>query len=789
MPLVSLISIPPVIPVHRVELVVVGEHPTRLTLVALPLDASGNILLGRAVEWFTSDEAIATVNDAGQVVPVNNGTCEIRAVCEGKEDICDVTVEGVTPPVVASVVVLPTSFAVTIGTSRQLQARAYTAGGKLVPGKTFDWVSSAPLIASVDNTGQVTPVAEGTATITATVDGISGSSAATVIPAIDPTVQTVTVAPPSFSLAQGNTQQLVATAWNPNGIALTGKLFSWVSSAPSIASVNSTGVVTALAPGSATITAICEGVSGTSSGTISTDPGIVATVTVSPSMASIRLGETQQFTATPRNAAGNVVPGKTAAWSSSAPSIVTVNASTGVAEAEAEGSASILAVIDGISGSAAVSVIDQPAWNTSTGQYVMDSNGALPLASTFDWPERWTGDAQWKSQGVSVDYDGLTYPAGPFIQSSGNRNTAACIHKGSARSKLIGLVENPDPAYGPDFAGPVFENIRFAENIGNQTPHAELLLQPDNLDDIDSLVFVARRAYSSSPAFTGQGNGNSSAALAWNATQNPGYKDGMYVMFYPSGRSGVESSNWTGDGSSGTYDTFIVRGGGVNHDEIAWGRQTAYCSAMRSGRLFDLELRYERWIKGGQRYISVQTNYRYVGETTWHNHGPRTVYTVPDWSPWYLLSWTGLNMNQARSTHLKEWTKAMAAWDADASPLHFDPMGSQAWFATQRPGNPSNHTIVSTVGSTVTSSIRLRELAGYVRARVDGNWVTGQDFEVPREAGAQIHDYGGTITWPTIQPVVTGLSSGSHTLEWFAVNKDKTLLSNSSSGSQTVTIS
>jgi hypothetical protein len=105
------------------------------------------------------------------------------------------------------------------------------------------------------------------ATITATSEGKSGSASVTVTPV---PVASVEVAPTTLDLTVGQTGQLTATPKDAGGEALSGRTVSWDSSDDAVATVDSNGLVTAVAVGSATVTATAEGQSGT------------ATVTVSP---------------------------------------------------------------------------------------------------------------------------------------------------------------------------------------------------------------------------------------------------------------------------------------------------------------------------------------------------------------------------------------------------------------------------------------------------------------------------------------------------------------------------
>jgi hypothetical protein len=81
----------------------------------------------------------------------------------------------------------------------------------------------------------------------------------------------------------------------------------------------------------------------------------VASVAVSPSMASVLVGQTLQLSATPKDAAGNNLPGRSVTWTSDTPGVAMVSA-TGLVAAIAEGTAAITAAADGASSTAAITV-------------------------------------------------------------------------------------------------------------------------------------------------------------------------------------------------------------------------------------------------------------------------------------------------------------------------------------------------------------------------------------------------------------------------------------------------
>lgn len=163
---------------------------------------------------------------------------------------------------VASVEVSPSSASLNVGETKQLAAAPKNASGVLVIGKATTWSSSNTAIASVDATGLARGLAAGTATITAIVDGKSGTAALTVIAL---PVATVTLSPASLTVAFGATGTLTASLADASRNALTGRTVTWASANTAIATVSSAGVVTGVSIGTTTITATAEGKSGSAS--------------------------------------------------------------------------------------------------------------------------------------------------------------------------------------------------------------------------------------------------------------------------------------------------------------------------------------------------------------------------------------------------------------------------------------------------------------------------------------------------------------------------------------------
>jgi uncharacterized protein YjdB len=342
------------VPVATVEVspptatVLVGES-TKLDAVAK--SASGEVLTGRTVDWSTSDEAVATVAADGRVTAVGAGTATITAEVEGERASATVTV---IPVPVASVEVTPTTADLMVGESTTFTAVARSATGKELTDREIAWSSSDASVASVDGSGKVAALAAGDATITATVEGKFATATVTVVPV---PVATVEVEPPTLNLFVGDEQTMTATAKAEDGTVLTDRPVSWSSSDEAVATIGADGVLRALAPGNATITAEVEGKIGTA--TVSVAPVPVSTVEVAPTSAYVQLGSGVQLTATPRAADGTALDGRAVTWSSSDESVATVSGDgrvTGVAK----GTVTITATSEGKSGGATVTVTGIP---------------------------------------------------------------------------------------------------------------------------------------------------------------------------------------------------------------------------------------------------------------------------------------------------------------------------------------------------------------------------------------------------------------------------------------------
>lgn len=361
---------PETLAIGRVEV-----SPTVLALVisearpvtARVFDDGGGEIAGRRLFWSSRDPSIATVTPEGVVTAVSAGATEIAASSGGQSAIVAVT--SLSRPLVL-IRVLPGASDMTVGSTLQLNADAIDAGGAEIEGQTFEWSTSDPAVATVNGSGRVTAIAPGNATIRARVGSVEGSAVISV--RLAPVAQ-VEVAPSSLDIDVGASATLTATPRDAGGQPLTGRQLTWRSSSESVATVSSSGVVTGVAPGNATITVSAPG-AGSGGSTPSTNVPVtvrlapVARVQISPAGPSVPVGRTVSFSVSLFDADNDPLSltGRTVTWSSSAPTVATINAGTGVATGVALGTATITATVatqgrpGTVAGTTVLAVINAP---------------------------------------------------------------------------------------------------------------------------------------------------------------------------------------------------------------------------------------------------------------------------------------------------------------------------------------------------------------------------------------------------------------------------------------------
>ena len=302
--------------------------------------------------------------------------------------------------------------------------------------KTVTWKSDNEGVAIVDNNGNVTAKAAGTATITATVDGKSASCKVTVngqtttVP-----VQSVGLNTNKVELSVGEENKLVATV-TPE--AATNKEVTWASSTPEVATVDQDGKVVAQKPGNATITVTTKdgNKTATCEVTVKETPVAVTGVGLNTNKVELSAGEENKLvaTVTPEAAANRDVT-----WNSSKPAVATVD-STGKVVAQAPGTTTItVTTVDGNkTATCEVTVKETPVAVTGVGLNTNDlklsAGEANTLVATVTPKTATNPKVKWSSNNLAVatvDNNGKVVAQAPgtatiTVTTEDGNKTATC---------------------------------------------------------------------------------------------------------------------------------------------------------------------------------------------------------------------------------------------------------------------------------------------------------------------------------------------------------------------------
>jgi uncharacterized protein YjdB len=353
------------------------------------------------VTWKTSDSSLASANSSGLLTTFKQGSVTVSAT-QG-------TVTGTLTVQVTQAALSAISISggapLTAGLSEQLSAKAtYSDGTVQDITSQATWQSSDSTIATVSTSGLLTSLKAGTVTITASLSGASGTTSVTVTSAI---LTAISVGVPSPSLALGETEQLSATGlYSDNSTQDLTSQVSWQSSDASVASVNSTGLVTAIKKGSVSVTATYHSLSG--AGTVTVDSAALSSIAITPTVFSIASGQSKQLSVqavysdgTTQDVTAQVT------WNSATTAVATVN-SNGLVTGGSPGTSTITATYASKQATALVtvtatqlqSIVVTPASaSIATGQtQAFTANGIFSDGSTTDI----TNSVIWNSSATNV---------------------------------------------------------------------------------------------------------------------------------------------------------------------------------------------------------------------------------------------------------------------------------------------------------------------------------------------------------------------------------------------------
>ncbi|WP_207385402.1 beta strand repeat-containing protein, partial [Legionella cincinnatiensis] len=313
-----------------------------------------------SVVWSSSNTTVALIsNRLGNNGLAAGRTAGATTITATLGTISGTTTLTVTNAVLQSIFVSPVNRTIAQGITQQ-----YSATGIFSDNSTQDltssvnWSSSNTDIATINNTGKATSIAQGKVLIRATSGSVFGTTSLTVTAA---TLKSIAVTPANASIAKGTTQQFIATGTFTDGSKsdITSSVF-WSSSQPEFATISneagSNGLATGESAGQTNIVATLGTISGSTPFTVTT--ATLVSISVSPANKTIANGVTQPYTATgifSDNSTQDLTYSASLIWSTSAPTVATIN-SIGQATGVGPGTATVTATYGALSGTANLTV-------------------------------------------------------------------------------------------------------------------------------------------------------------------------------------------------------------------------------------------------------------------------------------------------------------------------------------------------------------------------------------------------------------------------------------------------
>jgi uncharacterized protein YjdB len=383
------------------------------------------------VTWASATASVATISNAsgsqGLATAVATGSSSISAALNG---VTGSTVLTVTAAVLASIAVTPANPTISSGATQQ-----FTATGTYSDNSTQDitnqvtWASATPAVATITSAGLATGVSTGGSSISATLDGITGSTVLTVAAAV---LESIAVTPANPSVAAGGTEQFTATGtYSDNSTQDLTTQVTWASATPGVATISnasgSQGLATAVATGSSSISATLNGVTGTTVLTVTA--AVLESIAVTPANPTVALGSTEQFTATGTysdNSTQDITNQVT--WASATPAVATIS-SGGLATGVSTGSSSISATLDGVNGSTVLTVAAAVLESIA----VTPANPSVPAGETEQFTATGTfSDNSTQDLTSQVTWASATPSVATISNAAGTQGLATGVAAGSS---------------------------------------------------------------------------------------------------------------------------------------------------------------------------------------------------------------------------------------------------------------------------------------------------------------------------------------------------------------------
>jgi uncharacterized protein YjdB len=396
------------------------------------------------VGWTTSDAAVATVSSGGLVTAIAPGTATITATSLNVHGSTNVTVTSAT---LQSIAVTPPSPSIAKGTTQQ-----FTATGTFSDNTHQDitsqatWTSSAPTTATVSNAagskGLATGVAVGSTTISAALNGVTGSTTLGVTAAV---LQSIAITPANPSVPKGTTKQLTATGtYSDTSTQDLTTQVTWASATTSVATISnaagSKGLATAVSIGTSNVSATLGTVTGSTVLTVGAPA--LQSIAVTPPSPSVAKGLTVQFTATGTfsdNTNQDLTTQVT--WASATTTVATISnaaGSQGLASTPGIGTSNISATLGAVTGSTVLTVNNALLQSIA----VTPPNPSAAKGTTKQFTATGTySDTSTQDLTAQVTWASATTSVATISNAAGSKGLASAVNVGTSTiSATLGAV-------------------------------------------------------------------------------------------------------------------------------------------------------------------------------------------------------------------------------------------------------------------------------------------------------------------------------------------------------------
>ncbi|HWV36855.1 MAG TPA: Ig-like domain-containing protein [Vulgatibacter sp.] len=344
-----------------------------------------------------------------------------------------------------------------------------------------------------------------------------GSDSGTDEPPATGPVESVEVTPADATVEEAKTVQLRAIARNAEGRELSGVTFSWRTTDETVATVDGSGLVTGLLPGSTQVVAEAEGHSGASRVEVTT--GKVASVSIEPARSTIGLGQEITFQAVAKNDEGGALADRTATWSSSDDSIVAIGPD-GTAWAKAMGEVTIEAEVEGVKGSLSLTVIDAVAARISiepASITIAEAQTTQLTATVFDEDDQeldlqvdWISEDETVATVIVGQVRGVGPGSTTIVASVGD--VRATAHVTVTEAEVVSVeINTQDPQVAIGESGRLLATARSADGAVNRP--LEWTSSDPAIATVDSTGRVSGKAYGTTTITASYGDLSASVEL------------------------------------------------------------------------------------------------------------------------------------------------------------------------------------------------------------------------------------------------------------------------------------